>query len=299
MKHLKHGKRGVSNVIVVMLSLVLVVIIASNVILWGYQMNQSDWERMQEAVDIVNVSPINASSWSVAQSEYVVNVGSHVSGSYVDTQAIDDRYETFMKNYSRIGIQAGQDSQLDIVGAFAINLGTYSLRHIRTIEVQLIYRANVSSERWYLKAYDWATADYSDTGFNTTAGDIPSTNWDIYAVNFTDQWQSYLNNNGTIFVKFQDNLINVNQTSIDIDFLAVRAVIDGAEFVLQNKGSVTTHLVSLWVNTLTEHRRYDVNLFINSGDAACYIRDDITLPQGPFIVKIVTERGTTSIFKTI
>lgn len=45
-KRLKHDRRGISNVIGVMLSLILVVVIVANVVLWSYQMNQFDWERI-------------------------------------------------------------------------------------------------------------------------------------------------------------------------------------------------------------------------------------------------------------
>ncbi|MCJ7699597.1 hypothetical protein MUO56_05090, partial [Candidatus Bathyarchaeota archaeon] len=51
-RRLKRDKRGVSNVMVVMLSLVLIVIVVDNIVLWDYQMNQLDWERMQEKIEI-------------------------------------------------------------------------------------------------------------------------------------------------------------------------------------------------------------------------------------------------------
>jgi len=53
--HLKHDKHGISNVIVVTLSLILIVVIVANVVLWSYQMNQFDWERMQEKIEIADV----------------------------------------------------------------------------------------------------------------------------------------------------------------------------------------------------------------------------------------------------
>jgi len=643
MKRLRLDKRGISNVIVVMLSLVLVVIIVSNVILWSYQMNQFDWERMQENVEIVNIAKIDSSSWSVAQNEYTVNVGSHVSGSYVDTQAIDGRYETFMESSSgggwlggwskrmritidhsnivntlndfpvmvylsnssgrfrndvsyvfdelqsadnrkkiaittsdgitqcfveierwdatnreawlwtkvpsisssqdtllylyydrnqadntahvgdaastaamnvwdsnfrlvlhlpesngvhqdstsnsnvgvpqggvtqgvsgeidgadafdgkndkvqtqdspsldftnsqltieawvklsslpttetviagkdnqwQIGfinshairnlvrtdgadgwtgandenypfqtdtwyywtftydgskitdivdaqqvgsthtvtgnivcnpaplylaycvssrgylngiidevrisnvarsnawikasyesdrdnlvaygaqeVQGGQSRKLEVVGTFTIDLGTIPVTSIRTVEIQLRYRANDSGENWYLKAFNWTVGEYSDNGFNSTAGHTPTTGWDIYALNLTDQWRSYITDNGIIYVKLQDEQMDVNQTSVDIDFLGVRAVIvDGATFTLQNKGSVTAHLVSVWVDSTTIHQRYDVNLFINAGDSVNYTRGDMSLVDNASIVKVITEKGTVSVFK--
>jgi hypothetical protein len=45
---INRDRRGISNVIVVMLSLVLIVVIVANVVLWSYQMNQLDWEKMRE-----------------------------------------------------------------------------------------------------------------------------------------------------------------------------------------------------------------------------------------------------------
>ena len=39
-------RRGVSNVIVVVLGLVIVVMIVANVFLWNFEMNELDWEKM-------------------------------------------------------------------------------------------------------------------------------------------------------------------------------------------------------------------------------------------------------------
>lgn len=293
MRYLRRDKRGISNVIVVMLSLVLVVIIVSNVILSSYQMNQFDWERMQENVEITNVARLISSSWSVAQSEYAISFGTHVSGSYIDTQAVDGRYETFMENAS--GTNA---SQLGIVAALAIDPNTTPLTSIRTLEVQLYYRVNDSGANWYLKAFNWTLDDYWDNGFNSTSGNTPTTDWNNYTVNLTDEWRSYLRNDGTIYVEIQSGQTSANQTSIDIDFLGVRALLIGSTTItFRNKGSVTAHLVSLWVDSPTIHRRYDMNLFINAGDSIDYASGGINLVDNASLVKIITERGTASVFK--
>jgi hypothetical protein len=46
----------------------------------------------------------------------------------------------------------------------------------------------------------------------------------------------------------------------------------------------------------TDHRRYDVNIFINPADTESYIRSDISLPNKSYTVKVVTERGNTAVF---
>lgn len=44
-RRLRRDRRGISNVIVVVLSLVIILAIVSNVVLWNYDMNQVDWEK--------------------------------------------------------------------------------------------------------------------------------------------------------------------------------------------------------------------------------------------------------------
>ena len=447
-RRFRRDRRGVSNIIVVVLSLVIIIAIVSNVILWSYQMNQLDWEKMKESTIITNVVRVTSSSWFTVESEYTMNKGSLVSGNYTDTQAVDSSNETFREaptpqktihpnaagqyaqwnqesppgsahwdccdedppdddssyvesnsatwkyeaynlenrtgsgtinwvrvyvraklvspgtsiirtlirtyganyesgditpstsyqnNYTQYdtnpntglawtwdeidSLQAGASGktsgnvnirmtavwvivnyspiggyELDLNGNFTIDLSTYPLASIETVEIQLRYRADDAGEKWYLKAYNWTAATYSDNGFNSTAGHTPTTGWDYYAVNLTDQWSSYVQNNGTIYVNVVDAGSDGTQTTIDIDFLGVRVRIDGSRFTFKNDGALTAHLVSLWVNNSTIHQRYDVNVFINSGETLNYTRSDIGLPSGGYTVKVVTKRGNTAVF---
>jgi len=258
-------------------------------------MNQFDWERVQEDVKIAYVARLNASAWSTAKDEYTVNMGTRISGTYSDTQAVDNQYESFTED-----LNSGNSDYapaLSIDNTFAIDLMAYPLDHIKTIEVQMRYRANDSGDTWFLKAYNWATSNYDDNNLNFSLGQIPTTSWQYYAVNLTDQWRSYVQDNGTMRVELINELADMNQTTFDIDFLGIRAVIDGTQVTLDNNGLTTVHLVSLWVDNETIHQRYEMNLFINSGEQATYTRADITLPIGPFIVKIVTDKGNGSVLR--
>ncbi len=186
--------------------------------------------------------------------------------------------------------------RLDLNGPFTIDPSTYPLDYIETVEIQLRYRADYADETWYLKAYNWTSAAYSDLGFNSTAGHTPAIEWDYYAVNLTDQWDSYVENTGTIYVKVVDEGIDTNQTTIDIDFLGVRAVINGTRFTFENEGSLTSHLVSLWITNSTHHQRHNINLIINAGQTLTYTRADVSLPNGEYIVKVTTKRGNTATY---
>jgi hypothetical protein len=97
-------------------------------------------------------------------------------------------------------------------------------------------------------------------------------------------------------VQVVDEGADKNQTTIDIDFLGVRATINGTLFTFQNESSLTSHLVSLWVNNSTSHRHYDIDVFVNSGETFSYQRVDVSLPRGKYTVRAVTDRGNTAIY---
>lgn len=442
-RRFKRDRRGISNIIVIALSLVIILAIVSNIVLWNYEMNQMDWEKMKEEVSITNVEQTTTySSWVGSQAEYTVNTGSRTDGTYVDTQVIDSSFESFIEaggggsgnitlinaesfeggwlpsdwietgnweqesDYAYAGTysadfdgwsggrsgyltspimdcsdadviyvdfwwydldlddneflieyydgstwdtyqdlnqlesgngwhhytEAVTDSQyfvsnfqirwwansllrdktgcvdlvsikksagsysLDMNGRYTINLSTYPLAHIQTIEIQLRYRADDSADNWYLKAYNWTASAYSDNGFNSTSGHTPTTGWDHYSVNLTDVWQSYIHSNGTINVKFVDQDADSDQTSVGIDFLGVRVKMDGTQFTFENDGALTLHLVSLWMINSTDHQRYDINVFVNSAATKNYLRDDVSLPTGSYTVKVVTERGNVAVY---
>ena len=217
-----------------------------------------------------------------------------------DTAYFDDiliRFVADPEPSTSLGSEESQgNNRLDIAGAFAIDLSTYPLTSITNVEIQMRYRPSDTGEKWYLKAYNWTSSTYSDNGFNSTAGDTPTTGWNYYTVNLTNCWESYVNSNGTVYVKIVDEGADDNQTVLDIDFLAIRIETEGVMFTFENQGSLTSHLVSLWVINATHHQRYSIDVFINSGDATSNLRSDISLPDKPFIIKVITERGNIAVF---
>ena len=187
--------------------------------------------------------------------------------------------------------------QFNINNNFTIDLLTYPLNYIRGIEIYVKYNVTEAAEKWFLKAYNWTLLGFSSSGFNNTEGSQPAPNeWNEYAINITENWRSYVKDDSTLFIEFFDQGLNTNQTIMEIEFFGVRAIIDGACFDLKNAGSITTHVVSIWIIDSTNHQRYDANLFMNAGEKMNYMRADISLPEDNFIAKIVTERGNIAVF---
>jgi hypothetical protein len=61
-RRFKRDRRGVSNIVVIALSLVIILAIVSNIVLWNYEMTQLDWEKMKENVAITNVESVTSGS---------------------------------------------------------------------------------------------------------------------------------------------------------------------------------------------------------------------------------------------
>ncbi len=99
-----------------------------------------------------------------------------------------------------------------------------------------------------------------------------------------------------MYLKLTDGQPDPNQTTIDIDYMAIRALVKGTAITIQNTGSLTAHLVSLWITNSTSHQRYDLDTYINQGNTVQILRTDITVPSAPYIIKIATEKGNTAVY---
>jgi len=182
---------------------------------------------------------------------------------------------------------------LDIAGEFMIDLATYPLSSIKGLELMLKYNVTGQPERWRLKTYNWTGQVF----VSDIQGSLPVIGeWNDYTLNFTDGWHDFVNDRGMLTVGFVDEGLNVTKASIQVDFLGVRVLLDGACFDLRNSGPFTTHVVAVWIVNATRHERFNANLFINSGAAVSYVRADISLPEDNCTAKIVTEKGNVAVF---
>ena len=187
--------------------------------------------------------------------------------------------------------------RLEISNIFTIDLSKYPLDYVYGVEIMVRYNVSEVAERWFVKAYDWASEGYSDTGFNSTEGNQPALNeWNNYAISIGEDWTRYIRSDGVIQIMFCDEGTSENQTLLHLDFIGVRVIVNGIRLDIRNSGATTAHIVSLWIINATHHMYYDADLFINSGESATYIRIDIAPPAGNFTVKIVTERGNIDTF---
>jgi Na+-transporting NADH:ubiquinone oxidoreductase subunit NqrC len=95
---------------------------------------------------------------------------------------------------------------------------------------------------------------------------------------------------------YQMNQVDLERTQETLTIANVtRLEPAGLSIDVKNTGAISLHIVAVWID-LTEHHRYEANVFLNAGESATYNRTDIVVPPGVFLVKVVTERGNTAVF---
>jgi hypothetical protein len=86
------------------------------------------------------------------------------------------------------------------------------------------------------------------------------------------------------------------QFDLEADLIDLQPPSGGPYFVFRNNGTLTSHIVSLWIINSSLHQHYDVNIYLNSGQDLVFYRDDIDLPSGQYTVRIVTDKGNLAVF---
>ena len=125
LNRLRRDKRGISVVITIMLSLVLIVIIVGNVFLGNYQMNQIDWEKKRENIAIVNATSTRDYG-SYNPSQYILKGStSWLSGNLASLTSDDGVYMNFRSYYSGTDTTDFVDNNISNVDS-SDGIGTHS-----------------------------------------------------------------------------------------------------------------------------------------------------------------------------
>jgi hypothetical protein len=86
------------------------------------------------------------------------------------------------------------------------------------------------------------------------------------------------------------------QFDLGVDLIELQPPSGGPYFTFKNSGTLTSHIVSLWVINSSLHQHYDLSIYLNSGQSIVFYRDDISVPSGQYTIRIVTDRGNLAVF---
>ena len=90
-RRFKRDRRGISNIIVITLSLVIILAIVSNIVLWNYEMTQMDWEKMRENIIITNVENVTYGSQFTFENDGGITV--HLVSLWIINSTDHQRYD--------------------------------------------------------------------------------------------------------------------------------------------------------------------------------------------------------------
>ena len=90
-RRLRRDRRGVSNIIVIALSLVIILAIVTDIVLWNYEMNQVDWEKMKESITIINAENVTSGSQFTFENDGGLTV--HLVSLWVSNSTDHQRYD--------------------------------------------------------------------------------------------------------------------------------------------------------------------------------------------------------------
>ncbi len=85
------------------------------------------------------------------------------------------------------------------------------------------------------------------------------------------------------------------QFNLAVDFVRLHEVNNGTRFTFENAGSLSAHIVSIWIDDSASHQRYATDVFLNSGETLTKVYHNIALPDGACTVKVATERGNMAV----
>jgi hypothetical protein len=73
----------------------------------------------------------------------------------------------------------------------------------------------------------------------------------------------------------------------------------GITFEIKNSGPDGVHIVAIWIIDPYGHKRYDADMFLNSGETGTYRLEEVELPKDYVLVKVVTERGNLAVYSPV
>ena len=101
-------------------------IVASNVILWSFEMNQLDYDKHKEDITIVNVSSISGENWTFNPSNYTLGGSTTLSSGDISNLILDDQvYMAFGSYFSGTDISDFIDNNIANVDS-SPDIGTHS-----------------------------------------------------------------------------------------------------------------------------------------------------------------------------
>lgn len=145
-----------------------------------------------------------------------------------------------------------------------------------------------------LQLYNYTLGGYPQSGYgyinyiSSATSNTDETKNQTISANPMD----FRNATGHWKVKIKGVKKTITPFDLKVDLIELKTTNNvGTTLTFNNNGSLTLHIVAIWVVDAIDHKRYETNIFVNAGDTMSAVMNNIILPANSYTVKAVTERG--------
>jgi hypothetical protein len=156
----------------------------------------------------------------------------------------------------------------------------------------------VSSVSVTIQLYNFTSGAYQDSGYGyTTFTSSAAPNTDENSTQMTSiKATDFRNATGFWKIKIKGVKSVASAFDLKADFVQFQEQkAGGTQLTLENGGSLTAHITSIWITNSVSHQRYVADMYINSGETWSQTYPDMNLPSGICSIKVATERGNMAV----
>lgn len=97
---------------------------------------------------------------------------------------------------------------------------------------------------------------------------------------------------------YQMNEMDRERIQESITINSAKQTEKGIALEIKNNGPEGAQIVALWIVDSKNHERFEVDLFVNSGENAQFVLSDINLPESYTLIRIVTNKGNAAVLSS-
>ncbi len=97
---------------------------------------------------------------------------------------------------------------------------------------------------------------------------------------------------------YQMNEMDRERIQESITINSAKQTEKGIALEIKNNGPEGAQIVALWIVDSNNHERFEVDLFVNSGENAQFVLSDIKLPESYTLIRIVTNKGNAAVLSS-
>lgn len=178
-------------------------------------------------------------------------------------------------------------------------IGQSNLESWDQLNLSLNIAWTTSSVEVVIQLFNYTLNDYPTSGngyISYTSSTTPETDENAtQTININAN--HFRNSTGGWKLKITGSKTTENYFDLKVDMISYTPFrITGINVTCTNRGSLTVHIVAVWIVNSTIHKRHEISWYLNSGETSSHVINEKLSSDSQYTIKIVTERGNIAVF---